>query len=50
LLRSVAWKDNAYLFLESKKFADVHSGIVEKAATQQKIRAVLEESFKNSTN
>jgi len=32
------------------RIADVHSGIVEKAATQQKIRALLQESFKNSTN
>jgi len=32
------------------RIADVHSGIVEKRATQQKIRDLLQESFKNPTN
>jgi peroxiredoxin len=32
------------------RIADLHPGIVEKAATQQKIRALLQESFKNSRN
>jgi peroxiredoxin len=32
------------------RIADVHAGIVEKAATQEKIRALLQENFKNSTN
>ena len=31
------------------RIADVHSGIVEKTATQQKIRDLLQESFKNPT-
>src|SRR5882762_2080244 len=32
------------------RIADVHQGIVEKTATQQKIRGLLQESFKNPTN
>ncbi len=32
------------------RMADVHHGIVEKTATQQKIRDLLQENFKNSTN
>ena len=32
------------------RIADLHPGIVEKAATQQKITALLQESFKNSGN
>ena len=32
------------------RIADVHQGIVEKTATQQKIRDLLQESFKNPTN
>jgi peroxiredoxin len=32
------------------RIADLHTGIVEKAATQQKIRGLLQESFKNSRN
>jgi peroxiredoxin len=32
------------------RIADVHSGIVEKTATQQKIGDLLQESFKNTTN
>jgi peroxiredoxin len=32
------------------RIADVHNGIVEKTATQQKIRALLHEGFKNPTN
>lgn len=32
------------------RIADVHHGIVEKTATQQKIRELLQESFKNPTN
>jgi len=31
------------------RIADVHHGIVEKTATQQKIRGLLQESFKNPT-
>jgi len=32
------------------RIADVHPGLVDKAATQQKIRALLKESFKDSAN
>ena len=32
------------------RLADVHAGLVDKAVTQQKIRALLQESFKDSTN
>ena len=32
------------------RIADVHQGIVEKTATQQKIRDLLQENFKNPTN
>jgi peroxiredoxin len=32
------------------RIADVHPGLVDKAATQQKIRALLQESSKDSTN
>ena len=32
------------------RIADVHPGLVDKAATQQKIRALLQESFKDSAN
>lgn len=32
------------------RLADVHSGLVDKTATQQKIRALLQESFKDSAN
>jgi peroxiredoxin len=32
------------------RIADLHNGVVEKTATQQKIRDLLEESFKNTTN
>jgi cytochrome c biogenesis protein CcmG/thiol:disulfide interchange protein DsbE len=32
------------------RIADLHPGIVEIAATQQKIRTLLQESFKNSRN
>ena len=32
------------------RIADVHNGIVEKTATQQKIRDLLQEGFKNPTN
>jgi peroxiredoxin len=32
------------------RIADVHPGLVDKASTQQKIRTLLQESFKNATN
>jgi len=32
------------------RIADVHPGLVDKAATQQRIRALLQESFKDSAN
>ncbi len=32
------------------RIADVHPGLVDKAATQQKIRALLQESFNDATN
>ena len=32
------------------RIADVHPGLLDKAATQQKIRALLQESSKDSTN
>jgi cytochrome c biogenesis protein CcmG/thiol:disulfide interchange protein DsbE len=32
------------------RIADVHPGLVDKASTQQKIRALLQESFKDSAN
>ena len=32
------------------RLADVHAGLVDKTATRQRIRALLQESFKDSTN